>query len=292
VASFTVITVINLILLQTTDWAVKWHELLQGLSFRIPPETAPQNGNALATALAAFGIIGMGAGELMMYPYWCIEKGYAKFTGKRDDSEDWLMRARGWIRVLYTDAWVSMAVYTFATVAFYLLGAAVLGRTGLNPAGRDMIRFLGEMYVPVYGEWAGAIFLFGAFAVLYSTFFVAAASMARIVADNMILFGIIPGDDTSRAIWTRRISSAWPLFAASLYWLVGWYMEGQSPALMVLASGIGQALMLPMLSGAALWFCYRRIDIRLQPGLLWGIMLLLSFLGFCIIATWTLVTLL
>ena len=289
VASFTVITIINLILLQSTEWAVKGPELLQGLSFRLPPAETSVDGNALATALAAFGIIGMGAAELMMYPYWCIEKGYAKFTGRRDDSAGWLARAKGWVRVLYTDAWVSMVVYTFATIAFYLLGAAVLGRSGLNPAGKDMIRFLGQMYVPVYGEWAGEVFLFGAFAVLYSTFFVAAASMARIVADNLILFRIIPEDDAARARWTRIISALWPLVAVALYWSIGWLRQGQSPALMVLASGLVQALMLPMLSGAALYFCYKRTDERLQPGSIWGIMLLLSFVGFCIIAGWTII---
>lgn len=292
VASFTVITIVNLILLQSTEWAVKWPEFFQGLSFRLPPPETSADGHALATALAAFGIIGMGAGELMMYPYWCIEKGYAKFTGERDDSTGWLQRAKGWLRVLYTDAWVSMLVYTFATIAFYLLGAAVLGRSGLDPAGKDMIRFLSQMYVPVYGEWAGEVFLFGAFAVLYSTFFVAAASMARIVADTLILFRIIPEDDAARAKWTRIISAIWPLAAVALYWSIGWLMEGQSPAMMVLASGLGQALMLPMLSGAALYFCYKRIDVRLKPGASWRIMLSLSFIGFCIIAGWTIVTLL
>ncbi|MEM7011015.1 MAG: Nramp family divalent metal transporter, partial [Verrucomicrobiota bacterium] len=80
VAIFTLVTIVNLILLQTNPvWAVKPSEIWQGLQFRIPP---PVEGlNPVATALATFGIIGVAAGELVFYPYWCIEKGYAAFIG-------------------------------------------------------------------------------------------------------------------------------------------------------------------------------------------------------------------
>ena len=47
------------------------------------------------------------------------------------------------------DAWGSMIVYTFCTLAFYLLGAAILGRTGMVPEGSEMIRTLSVMYEPV-----------------------------------------------------------------------------------------------------------------------------------------------
>ena len=35
---------------------------------------------AFTVAFAAFGIIGVGASELIYYPYWCLEKGYASFV--------------------------------------------------------------------------------------------------------------------------------------------------------------------------------------------------------------------
>ena len=57
--------------------------------------------------------------------------------------ETWCERARGWLRVMQWDAWMSAVVYTFATVAFYLLGAGVLGRVGLNPEKGAMVRTLG-----------------------------------------------------------------------------------------------------------------------------------------------------
>ena len=33
-----------------------------------------------------FGMIGVGAAELVAYPYWCLEKGYARWTGSDDGS--------------------------------------------------------------------------------------------------------------------------------------------------------------------------------------------------------------
>jgi hypothetical protein len=288
VVTFTFVTIITLIMLQGTGWAVSSRELVRGLSFSLPPASDSLVKNPISTALAAFGIIGMGAVELIMYPYWCLEKGYAKYTGLRDETKGWIKRARGWMHVLYTDAWVSMLVYTFATVAFFLLGAAVLGRSGLNPAGKDMIRFLGEMYVPVFGSWAEIVFLFGAIAVLYSTFFVVSAGNARIIADALILYGLIENTEKIRLKWTRILSIAWPLAAMSMYWSVGWFLKGQSPAVMILLSGTGQAIMLPMLGIAALYFCFKRSDVNLRPKFFWKVMLSISCIGYLIIGIWIL----
>jgi len=286
VAAFTVVTIATLVMLQTKpEWAVTGGDLADGLSFRLPPATKDAGMNPIGTALAAFGIIGVGASELIMYPYWCLEKGYAKFTGPRERTEQWVRRARGWLKVLQFDAWFSMVVYTFATVAFYLLGAAVLGRTGLNPSGRHMVRTLAAMYVPVFGPWADGVFLSGAFAVLYSTFFVAAAGNARMVADAMGLFGITDGSEQSRLRWTRIVSAVWPLLALLLY------IGVRAPAKMVLASGMAQAIMLPMLGAAALYFRYCRSDENLRPGRLWDAMLWISLAGFIVIGCWSLISL-
>jgi len=285
VSVFTLVTIMTLIMLQAKpEWAIRGHELARGLSFRLPPAGAALAANPVATALAAFGIIGVGAAELIMYPYWCLEKGYAKFTGPRDGTAQWTRRARGWLRVLHIDAWLSMVLYTFATAAFYLLGAAVLWRAALNPAKGEMIRTLSQMYVPVFGAWAQPVFLCGAFAVLYSTFFVAAAGNAHMVADALGLFGLTDGSEATRLKWVRRISAIWPLLAAVVYILV------RRPTAMVLASGTAQAIMLPMLGAAALYFRYRRSDRNLRPGRLWDGMLWLSLAGFAIIAGWSLVS--
>lgn len=282
VGLFTLITVITLMMLQFTDWRVTGSEFTQGLRFSLPPTDASSAINPVTTALAAFGIIGMGAGELLMYPYWCLEKGYAKYAGVRDSSAAWIGRAKGWFKVLKTDAWTSMGVYTFTTVAFYLLGAAVLWRTGLNPTNPEMVRTLAEMYVPVFGSWAQSIFLFGAFAVLYSTFFVVAAGYSRMVADAFGLFGFHDGSEAARLRWTRVISALWPLGALITYVFV------RAPVAMILASGVAQAVMLPMLGVAVLYFRYKRSDENLQGGKLWDVMLWLSCLGLLIAGAWSL----
>ncbi len=84
VAAFTFMSIANLCALQTTaEWAISWADLWSGLSFQIP------DGAGLATCLATFGIIGVGASELVAYPYWCLEKGYARAAGKRDNTDAW-----------------------------------------------------------------------------------------------------------------------------------------------------------------------------------------------------------
>ncbi len=285
VVSFTVVTVITVCLLQTKpDWAVTGEDILVGLSFRLPKVVEGVTANPLATALAAFGIIGIGAAELVIYPYWVLEKGYARFTGPRDESPQWIARARGWMRVLQLDAWTAMVTYTVATVAFYLLGAAVLGGAGLNPQNKDLVRTLAEMYAPVFGDWTPKVFLSGAFAVLYSTFFVVSASYARLLTDALMMFGLLADTQRARATSIRVISVGWPIMAFVIYAFV------QAPVAMILAAGISQSIMLPMLGFAALYFRYRRCDRRLSPGRLWDFLLWLSCAGFLVAGIWALMS--
>ena len=80
--------------------------------------------------------------SLWLIPNWCVEKGYARFAGPIDDSEGWLRRARGWIRVMQTDVVLTLVVLTFATIPFYMLGAGVLNRMGKMPDGLETISIL------------------------------------------------------------------------------------------------------------------------------------------------------
>ena len=277
VALFTLITIVNLTLLQgEPTWQVNAHDIIDGLKFRLPPNSD----SALAVALATFGIIGVGATELIAYPYWCLEKGYAVKTGTRDKSEEWAERARGWLRVMRWDAWCSMVVYTFATIAFYLLGAAVLGRTGLYPEGSEMIRTLAVMYEPIFGKWAGVLFLFGAFAVLYSTYFVANASHARTVSDAI---GVLGFAEHSQKAFRVRVKYLSALFAILCFVFFAFI---PNPVQLVLFSGIMQAVMLPMLAVAAIYFRYRKNDPRVSPTPIWDIFLIISGIGLLIVGGW------
>ncbi len=76
---FTLITFACLYFLQFTPFAITWDHVWEGLTFNLPSA-------AVGVAIAAFGITGVGGDEKMYYNYWCIEKGYATYTGPRDDS--------------------------------------------------------------------------------------------------------------------------------------------------------------------------------------------------------------
>lgn len=282
VASFTLLTVVNAFLLQDQPgWRVSLAEFFSGLSFSLPERSGGLN--PVGTALATFGIIGVGAAELVTYPYWCLEKGYARFTGRNDGSAEWKQRAAGWMRVMRVDAWGAMCVYTFATIAFYLLGAAVLHRVGLNPEKSDMVRTLAVMFVPVFSDWAAAVFLFGAFAVLYSTFFVANAAHSRVFSDALRVIGVIAEDEVTRQRWIRGLSGFFPLLCLFIY------LAFPAPAQLVLLSGIAQGIMLPMLAGAALYFRYRRCVEALRPGRLWDTMLWVSAAAMLVTGLWTVI---
>ncbi|NBS33975.1 MAG: transmembrane Mn(2+) transporter, partial [Planctomycetia bacterium] len=277
VVGFTLFTFLAVVMLQfDPNWAVSGEEWARGL---IP--SLGGNAAGLGTALAALGIIGVGAAELMVYPYWCLEKGYGKAIGPRSDAPAWAANARGWLRVMQLDAWGSMIVYTLVTVFFYILGAATLGRLGLTPSGDEMVRTLSQMYVPIFGDWVRQVFLLGAFAVLYSTFFVAAAGNSRMVADGLVLAGLLPGDDASRRTAVRVTCVAWVAAALTMAFLF------QAPVAMVLASGVAQAAMLGALAVAVLYFRYRDLDVRLAPGWRWDLLLWVSVAGFLVIAGWT-----
>ena len=281
VASFTVVTVVNLFALQSHEaWAVKSEEFIHGLSFNFPDSEFGKN--PLLTAIATFGIIGVGAAELLAYPYWCMEKGYAKFVGPRDQSAAWLKRAKGWIKVMKYDAWGAMFVYTFCTVAFYLLGAAILGRTGLLPEGSEMIQTLSTMYTPVFGKTARIIFLSGAIAVLFSTFFIAIAAQTRLCLDLVKVSGIAQLSESQRNKGLKILGIILPIICVSCY------IFFPKPVILVLISGTMQAIMLPLIGFAVLYFRYKKSDHRLVPSKVWDLFLWISFLGFFIIGAYQL----
>lgn len=240
---------------------------------------------AAVAALAMFGITGVGATELVSYPYWCIEKGYARYSGPSDGSDAWLARARGWMRVLRLDAWLSMVVYTIATLAFYILGAATLqdiSPDGLPRSVADMLSTLAAMYAPVMGAGAALLFMIvGAFVVLYSTFYSATAANARTLTDFLgVNCGLALAAPATRRRWVALFCILFPPVNVVLFILI------QDPLLMVLVGAFAQAVTLPILGSAALYLRYRRTEPRLRPGVLWDVFLWLSVLALTIAAAW------
>jgi Mn2+/Fe2+ NRAMP family transporter len=241
--------------------SISWGDIREGFQFRLPGD--------FSTAFAAFGIIGVGASELIYYPYWCLEKGYARNVGTPNPTNVWYRRTQGWLRVMRIDACVSMVIYTGATVAFFLLGAALLhGTSGVS--NETMIADLSKMYAPL-GEAGFTIFLVGAFVVLFSTMVTASASNARLLADGLVLFQLKkPRSEKERAKLLSQCCIAVPLVCAGVYLFVG------APVSLVLVGGVAQSLMLPFLAGAALYFRYKQTDKPLQPGKVWTALLWVS----------------
>jgi manganese transport protein len=264
VALFTLLTVCAAVVLIRRPGAVSAADLASGLSFQLPPA-------GLVTAIAVFGITGVGATELVMYPYWCVEKGYARFVGPRDASAEWTVRARGWIRVMHLDILCSLVIYTMATVAFYLLGGAVLNRMGVVPAARDTVIVLSQIYTQTLGDWVLWLFYLGVVVTLYGTIFASTAAHSRMFADAVRILGYYQREDAaSRRTWRNRFVVVLASIPAILYWSFA------SPVQMVVAGGVSQALMLPLIGLAVIHLRNREIPLDIEPSRLTTLLLWVS----------------
>jgi manganese transport protein len=271
VGLFTMLTIFAAAVLVMRPGAVTGADIASGLSLQLPAA-------GLATAIAVFGITGVGATELVQYPYWCVEKGYARFVGPRDDSPQWVSRARGWIRVMHFDIVASLVIYTMATIAFYLLGAAVLNRMGLVPPERDTLKVLSQIYTQTLGEWALWVFYLGAVVTLYGTIFASTAAHSRLYADALRVGGVFAREDgRSRLRWRNRFVVLLGVAPASMFWLL------ESPVRMVVIGGVAQALMLPIIGLSTIYLRHVHLPEEIRPSPLTTVLLWIStavMLGF------------
>jgi manganese transport protein len=283
VGAVTLFTVSSVMVLQWTSFRITLSDLERG--FQLPVPTA-----AVALALAAFGITGVGASELFAYPYWCIEKGYARYAGQRSEDSAWADRARGWVRVMQLDAWISMLIFTIATVAFYFLGAAVLNPQGLNPKGPEMIPTLSRMYLqPLEGTRLAAIrpityvgFLVGAWAVLFKTLYVATAANSRLTADFLNRLGIWRIDSAARRDHVVKFFCiVYPTLALAIYYAF------REPLGLITAGGIAQALLLPFIAGATIYLRRRDTDRRVAPSRLSDLLTWVAFIAITAVAVYS-----
>ncbi len=276
VAFFSLTTLGAVFALQATDWRISAEQISSGLMFGLPTDAA--------IAFAVFGITGVGASELIYYPIWCLEKGYARFVGPRDDSQAWVKRARSWIKVMSVDAWVSMVIYTTTTMAFYVLGAAVLHGTQADVNNSNVVTQLSSMYTESFGTLGIWIFLSGAFTVLFSTMFVSTGANARLFADASRLYRILRfRTEEQRQNFIKFTCIGIAVFLCIVYLGTG------LPVTLVLIGGFAQALMLPFLGFAALYFRYRVVHPMLRPGKTWSAFAIVSFLSFVVIGVYQII---
>ena len=267
IAIFTLFTFTSLYFLNFTPYQISWESIWSGLQFDLPKE-------AVAIAFGAFGITGVGGDEIIHYNYWCLEKGYAAFTGENDGSDAWKTRADGWLSVMKLDAIVAMCIYTTVTAAFYLLGAAVLHAQGEVPEGYAMVETLSAMYTESLGPQAKTAFLIGAFITLFSTLFAALAAWTRQISDIFGQIGWINFKDYTVRKRTIAIL-AWviPLLWATLFIFI------KMPVFMVITGGIVGSFLLFLVVYAVIHFRYVRLNPLFKPRFVYDLVLWVSILS-------------
>lgn len=275
VVVFSAVTVLIALGLPLTPFAYGPGDVASGLTFLIPA-------GALGAALAMFGITGVGADEITFYTYWCVEKGYARWVGPNDGSDAWVARANGWIKVMYKDALVSWIIYTFGTLAFYLMGAAVLERQNLIPEGNEMITTLSRIYTDTLGEWASVVFLVGAIAVLGSTMWAAIPSWSRMYVNLLATMKVLDWQDpVARLRWIRVFTVALPVIWGVAYLLI------QSPVLMVQIGGVMTGVFLVAVVIAVWYLRKTETDPRLYGGGVFNAFLLISSIAIGLLGVYT-----
>lgn len=250
--------------LPATDIGYGLGDLGDGMRFALPT-------GAIGAAIAMFGLTGVTSDEITYYTYWCIEKGYARWVGPNDGSDEWKRRAKGWIRVMYRDAALSWAVYTIGTLAFFIMGAAVLNPAGLVPEGNEMITTLSRTYTDTLGEWASVGYLVGAVAVLGSTLWAALPGWARVAANAVSLCGGFEWRDTERRQrWMKVFTVLFPIAwgAAYLYFT--------SPVFMIQTGGFVGGLFLIAVTVAAWYLRRKEVDPDLRGSSWFSVALLVS----------------
>lgn len=273
IAFFTVFTFASLYFLKYTAYPLSWENVVEGLQFKLPAAS-------LAFVFGAFGITGVSGDETLYYNYWCLEKGYAAFTGENDQSETWKKRAEGWIKVMKMDAVLAMVVYTSVTAAFYLLGAAVLFQKGSVPEGYEMINQLSSIFTESFGPSSKQYFIFGAFVILFSTVFAALASWTRLLSDIFGQFKMIDFRDLKE----RNKAIFYTAWVCPMVWAI-LFLFIQLPMFMVLTGGMVSSFLLFLVIYTVLHNKYRYTDKILKPSsgydtLLW--LSILSITSFCV----------
>ena len=273
VFGFTLLTLVSLISLFSTPYSFTWNQVASGLDFKLPSEL-------IFVAIGAFGITGVASDEIIAYTYWCQEKGYAKYVGKNDGSEDWKERAKGWISIMYLDAFVAMFIYTLVTASFYLLGSAILhGKQGI-PDGLDLIQSLASIYTEVLGPNARLAYLLGAFFALFSSAFATLAYWTRLFPDVFSQMGWI---EKSEKAWTKTVK--WLSVIFPVLWVLI-FVFIKEPGFMVLAGGaIGSVMLLVVVFGG-IQFHRKNLGLHLFNGPFSKIMFWLSTLSILLVSAY------
>jgi manganese transport protein len=277
VGAFSISVFAGIFLIQGTEYHITLDEVLSGLTLSLG-DSKPKSEAAYAV-ISLMGALGVAANELFMYPYWVLEKGYARELGD-PGSAGWTDRARQWIRTIWLDAGLSTGLATIVTGAFFLLGSAVLYRQGIIPDGLAVVDQVSHVYTESYGAWSKWLFLVGAFCTLLSTLVVVAAASGRMWTDLFASMGLTGSrePDTIRR-WHQVVQTVWLVGLLAAYLLID-----KPPANLIVAGHfVLGAVMMPLLMFAICWLAFHT-DRRVRMGPLAAIALVVSVLVilFCV----------
>ena len=264
VAGFTLLTLASVLAISFTPFGFTFSDVLTGLRFELPPDL-------VFIAIGAFGITGVASDEIIAYTYWCLEKGYATYTGVNDGSEEWQLRANGWIKIMQLDAVVAMVIYTLVTASFYLLGASILHGQKEIPEGNELINSLALIYTQSLGSEARLAYLAGAFFVLYSSVFATLAYWSRLFPDIFGQLGWINSESlTDRKKWVAILAWLFPCL-----WVIA-YLFIEMPTFMILSGGAVGSILLLIVVFAAINFRSQNKFLKIASGPVSEIMFWLS----------------
>ncbi|MEM7077254.1 MAG: Nramp family divalent metal transporter [Pseudomonadota bacterium] len=265
---FTAATLICSIAMQFTEYRASAADIIGGMT----PDMALFLPFA-ALALSAYGYTGTTSGDRSAYTYWCIEKGYPSFLGADRSAPGWEAHARGWMKVLHTDVWFALIIVTCATVPYYILGAGVLNRMGLQPEGSDAtIGTLSNIFTQTLGEWAVWLFSIGAFFILFSTVLSGVGAGGRAIPDYFIEMRFF---DRSNVALRKRIIRGYLAVLPFIAFII--YLFVPNFVVLIMIGGLTSALFLPIQSGATLWLQAKHMDQRIRPRRLTRIAMWLIF---------------
>ncbi|MCC6492814.1 MAG: Nramp family divalent metal transporter, partial [Pirellulales bacterium] len=199
VGVFCAAVVLALAFIQGTSFRIQGGELLSGMRFSLGDEPR----RAAFAVVSLMGALGTTANELFMYPYWLREKGYGRDLPHLA-GEAWLGSARRWLRGLRIDVGFATFIATVATVAFYLLGAAVLHRQQIEPQGLAVVEEISQVFTQSQGAWSYGVFMAGAFCTLFSTLVVATAATGRMWADVLCSMKLVDRADEGAVRQTHK----------------------------------------------------------------------------------------
>ena len=267
VIGFSVTVLIGLGMLQGTEYRISGSDVASGLSFSLGDDTRA----AAFAVIALMGGLGVSGIELLVYPYWIREKGYSRFLGDRD-SEGWVDRAQSWIRIMKIDAAAATLVATVITAAYFLLGAAILHRQGIQPEGIGVVDQMSGIFTGTYGDWSRGIFLFGAFCTLYSTLLHAMGANGRIYTDFLCSLGVVDRTNPKSVNISHRIMQN--VFLVSV--LVIYLVMPERPDKLVILSHYLIGLVGTPIAIVAILFLAFKTDARVRMNRVTGLFLVVS----------------